>query len=128
MAAPAHTSTAAAATPRDVDLAGGGDFEGLGIPSPYHARTPCIRRVTAPGPAAGRRAGARRTVRITANCLHSSICAYSGGDPAGTYIGGPTEIGELYLKPDEKADLEALLKTLTDEPLPGYLIVDTHDP
>lgn len=51
-----------------------------------------------------------------------------GGDPDGTFIGGPKEIAKLCLTHQEKKDLKAFLETLTGDPLPASLIADTHRP
>jgi cytochrome c peroxidase len=51
-----------------------------------------------------------------------------GGDPNGTFIGGPKEIHPLHLTHQEKKDLEEFLKTLTGAPLSPALIADTHRP
>jgi cytochrome c peroxidase len=51
-----------------------------------------------------------------------------GGDPAGTYLGGPKEIAPLHLSASEKRDLIEFLKTLTGEPVPASALVDTHNP
>jgi cytochrome c peroxidase len=50
-----------------------------------------------------------------------------GGDPAGTYLGGPKEIQPLHLTADEKRDLVAFLKTLTGEPVPAWKTADIHN-
>lgn len=51
-----------------------------------------------------------------------------GGDPVGSYIGGPKEIHPLHLSHQEKQDLKHFLETLTGEELPPALIADTHNP
>lgn len=51
-----------------------------------------------------------------------------GGDPAGTFLGGPKEIGPLYLSSAEKAWLKEFLKTLTGEPVPPQYLRDLHNP
>jgi cytochrome c peroxidase len=51
-----------------------------------------------------------------------------GGDPVGTYVGGPKDIHPLHLSPREKMDLKAFLETLTGEPPPAARLVDTHKP
>ena len=50
-----------------------------------------------------------------------------GGDPVGSYLGGPKEIHPLYLSHQEKAKLKAFLKTLTGAPVPHQYLVDLHD-
>jgi cytochrome c peroxidase len=50
-----------------------------------------------------------------------------GGDPAGTYLGGPKEIQPLHLTSEEKRDLVAFLKTLTGEPVPAWKTADIHN-
>ena len=51
-----------------------------------------------------------------------------GGDPAGSFLGGPKEIHPLHLSTQEKKDLVELLGTLTSQPLAPALIADTHRP
>ncbi len=51
-----------------------------------------------------------------------------GGDPDGTFLGGPKEIKPLHLSSSEKDDLIEFLKTLTGEPVPASQLVDTHNP
>jgi cytochrome c peroxidase len=51
-----------------------------------------------------------------------------GGDPDGTFIGGPKEIVSLHLSDREKDDLVEFLKTLTGEPVPAYKVADIHNP
>jgi cytochrome c peroxidase len=51
-----------------------------------------------------------------------------GGDPDGTFLGGPKEIRPLHLTKDEKRALVEFLKTLTGEPVPASQLVDTHNP
>jgi len=51
-----------------------------------------------------------------------------GGDPDGTFIGGPKEIQPLHLSADEKGDLVEFLKTLTGDPVPAWKTADTHNP
>jgi cytochrome c peroxidase len=51
-----------------------------------------------------------------------------GGDPEGTFIGGPKEIRPLHLSPVEKSWLKEFLKTLTGDPIPGGLLRDLHNP
>jgi len=50
-----------------------------------------------------------------------------GGDPAGTFLGGPKEIRPLHLSRPEKAWLKAFLQTLTGEPVPEQYVRDLHD-
>ncbi|RQP25246.1 cytochrome-c peroxidase [Piscinibacter terrae] len=50
-----------------------------------------------------------------------------GGDPAGTFRGGPKEIRPLHLSLPEKAWLKAFLQTLTGEPVPEQYLRDLHD-
>ena len=42
-----------------------------------------------------------------------------GGDPAGSFLGGPKEIRPLHLAAREKAALKAFLRTLTGRPIPA---------
>ena len=49
-----------------------------------------------------------------------------GGDPAGTFLGGPKEIRPLHLAASEKAELKAFLRTLTGEPVPARFLRDLH--
>ncbi|HLY93285.1 MAG TPA: hypothetical protein VKP14_00395, partial [Gaiellaceae bacterium] len=51
-----------------------------------------------------------------------------GGDPTGTFIGGPKEIVPLHLSDCEKRDLIEFLETLTGEPVPAYKVADIHNP
>jgi cytochrome c peroxidase len=51
-----------------------------------------------------------------------------GGDPAGTFLGGPKEIRPLHLSPKEKAWLKEFLKALTGEPVPAQYLQDMHNP
>lgn len=51
-----------------------------------------------------------------------------GGDPDGTFMGGPREIAPLGLSNQEKKDLEAFLETLTGDPVSPARLVDTHAP
>jgi len=50
-----------------------------------------------------------------------------GGDPVGTYLGGPKEIQPLHLSAREKAQLVAFLRTLTGDPVPAHLVADIHN-
>jgi len=47
-----------------------------------------------------------------------------GGDPDGTFLGGPKEIRPLHLSQDEKRWLKAFLQTLTGEPVPAPYLKD----
>ncbi len=51
-----------------------------------------------------------------------------GGDPEGSFIGGPKEIRPLGLSAAEKTQLVAFLKTLTGERIPAHLVADIHNP
>jgi hypothetical protein len=51
-----------------------------------------------------------------------------GGDPDGTFLGGPKEIRPLHLSKEEKEWLKEFLKTLTGEPVPGRYLQDLHNP
>lgn len=51
-----------------------------------------------------------------------------GGDPAGTFLGGPKEIRPLHLSGPEKTWLKEFLKTLTGDPIPARYLSDTHNP
>jgi cytochrome c peroxidase len=51
-----------------------------------------------------------------------------GGDPVGTFLGGPKEIQPLHLSGKEKQDLKEFLKTLTGEPVPAQYLQDLHNP
>jgi cytochrome c peroxidase len=51
-----------------------------------------------------------------------------GGDPAGTFLGGPKEIQPLHLSPEEKGWLKEFLKTLTGDPVPAQYLQDLHNP
>jgi cytochrome c peroxidase len=51
-----------------------------------------------------------------------------GGDPDGTFLGGPKEIQPLHLSDSEKDDLIEFLKTLTGDPVPASALIDTHNP
>lgn len=50
-----------------------------------------------------------------------------GGDPAGTFLGGPKEIRPLHLNNQEKQWLKAFLTILTGDPVPPQYLVDTHN-
>ena len=50
-----------------------------------------------------------------------------GGDPEGTFLGGPKEIPPLRLSVEEKQQLKEFLKTLTGEPLPAEFLRDLHN-
>jgi len=51
-----------------------------------------------------------------------------GGDPEGTFLGGPKEIQPLHLSHEEKGWLKEFLKTLTGEPVPAQYLLDLHNP
>jgi cytochrome c peroxidase len=51
-----------------------------------------------------------------------------GGDPSGTFLGGPKEIKPLHLSPVEKERLKEFLKTLTGDPVPSQYLQDLHNP
>lgn len=51
-----------------------------------------------------------------------------GGDPAGTFLGGPKEIRPLHLSFEERQQLKEFLKTLTGEPVPSRFLRDLHNP
>jgi cytochrome c peroxidase len=51
-----------------------------------------------------------------------------GGDPEGTFLGGPKAIQPLHLSPVEKRQLKEFLKTLTGEPVPAQFLRDLHNP
>lgn len=51
-----------------------------------------------------------------------------GGDPEGTFLGGPKEIKPLHLSADEKKALKEFMKTLTGEPVPERFLRDLHNP
>jgi cytochrome c peroxidase len=51
-----------------------------------------------------------------------------GGDPAGTFLGGPKEIQPLHLSGPEKSWLLEFLKTLTGDPVPSQYLQDLHNP
>lgn len=51
-----------------------------------------------------------------------------GGDPDGTFLGGPKEIQPLHLSGPEKAWLKEFLKTLTGDPIPARYLADIHNP
>jgi cytochrome c peroxidase len=50
-----------------------------------------------------------------------------GGDPAGSFLGGPKEIQPLHLVAREKAELKAFLRTLTGQPIPARYLRDLHN-
>jgi cytochrome c peroxidase len=50
-----------------------------------------------------------------------------GGDPEGTFQGGPKEIQPLHLSAEEKRQLKEFLKTLTGEPVPSQYLRDLHN-
>jgi len=51
-----------------------------------------------------------------------------GGDPNGSFLGGPKEIRPLHLSPGEKWQLKQFLKTLTGEQVPARYLRDLHNP
>ena len=51
-----------------------------------------------------------------------------GGDPPGTFLGGPKEIRPLNLSPQEKQRLKEFLNTLTGEPVPAPFLQDLRNP
>jgi len=51
-----------------------------------------------------------------------------GGDPQGTFLGGPKEIRPLHLSHTEKDRLKEFLKTLTGDPIPSRYVQDLHNP
>ena len=51
-----------------------------------------------------------------------------GGDPVGTFLGGPKEIRPLHLSHKEKDNLKEFLKTLTGDPIPALYLQDLHNP
>jgi cytochrome c peroxidase len=51
-----------------------------------------------------------------------------GGDPVGTFLGGPKEIQPLHLSAEEKEWLKEFLKTLTGEAVPAQYLQDLHNP
>ena len=51
-----------------------------------------------------------------------------GGDPVGTFLGGPMEIRPLQLSHTEKDNLREFLKTLTGDPVPAQYLRDLHNP
>jgi cytochrome c peroxidase len=51
-----------------------------------------------------------------------------GGDPEGTFLGGPKEIRPLHLSSEEKQWLREFLETLTGDPVPGQFLRDLHNP
>jgi cytochrome c peroxidase len=51
-----------------------------------------------------------------------------GGDPVGTFLGGPKEIRPLNLSREEKENLKAFLQSLTGDPVPAQFVRDLHNP
>jgi cytochrome c peroxidase len=51
-----------------------------------------------------------------------------GGDPEGSFLGGPKEIRPLQLPAEEKEQLKEFLETLTGEPIPERFLRDLHNP
>jgi len=50
-----------------------------------------------------------------------------GGDPEGTFLGGPKEIQPLHLSAEEKSQIKDFLKTLTGEFVPERYLRDLHN-
>jgi len=50
-----------------------------------------------------------------------------GGDPEGTFLGGPREIQPLHLSAEEKFQIKDFLKTLTGEFVPEQYLRDLHN-
>jgi cytochrome c peroxidase len=50
-----------------------------------------------------------------------------GGDPDGTFLGGPKQIRPLHLSREEKEQLKEFLKTLTGDPVPEQFLRDLHN-
>jgi cytochrome c peroxidase len=50
-----------------------------------------------------------------------------GGDPDGTFLGGPKQIQPLHLSNEEKRQLKEFLKTLTGDPVPAQFLQDLHN-
>lgn len=50
-----------------------------------------------------------------------------GGDPAGSFLGGPKEIRPLHLSRDEKRALKAFLQSLTGQGVPARFLQDLHN-
>jgi cytochrome c peroxidase len=50
-----------------------------------------------------------------------------GGDPEGSFLGGPKEIQPLHLSAEEKRQLKEFLKTLTGEPVSAKYLRDLHN-
>src|SRR5260370_1939258 len=51
-----------------------------------------------------------------------------GGDPEGTFLGGPKEIRPLHLSREEQEWLKEFLKTLTGDSVPSKFLRDLHNP
>jgi cytochrome c peroxidase len=51
-----------------------------------------------------------------------------GGDPVGTFLGGPKEIRPLHLSTQEESWLKEFLTTLTGDPIPAQYLQDLHNP
>jgi hypothetical protein len=51
-----------------------------------------------------------------------------GGDPEGSFLGGPKEIRPLHLSAEEKEQLKEFLETLTGEPIPARFLRELHNP
>jgi cytochrome c peroxidase len=50
-----------------------------------------------------------------------------GGDPDGTFLGGPKEIQPLHLSTEEKERLKEFLQTLTGDHVPEQYVRDLHN-
>jgi cytochrome c peroxidase len=50
-----------------------------------------------------------------------------GGDPPGTFLGGPKQIAPLHLSTPQKAWLKEFLKSLTGDPVPAQYLQDLHN-
>jgi cytochrome c peroxidase len=96
-----------------------GDFCKQTIP-PGLWRTKGLRQVVETGPYF--RDGQAAT-------LEEAIEFYNrGGDPEGTFLGGPKETRPLSLSTEEKRQLKEFLKTLTGEPVPAQYLRDLRNP
>ena len=103
----------------DPDTQRNGAFCGQTIPEGLW-RTKGLRQVAETGPYF--RDGQAKT-------LDDVIEFYDrGGDPAGTFLGGPKEIQPLHLSATEKRQLKAFLQTLTGDPVPAQYVRDLHNP
>ncbi|MFO0760037.1 MAG: cytochrome c peroxidase [Byssovorax sp.] len=96
-----------------------GDFCSRTIP-PGMWRTKGLRQVAKTGPYF--RDGQAAT-------LDDVIAFYDrGGDPEGSFLGGPKEIHALNLSHAEEQQLVAFLETLTGDPVPAAALQDLHNP